>query len=365
MGLRWKVALALAAVALIATTAVGIIGYRSTSARLIDEVDRSLNEAVSLVATRPGTNRVPTRSLLSVYAVRVLDRRGEISNSSFDADVPVQPESEEIVGRQGASVQYTVSIDGERYRVHAIGLQNGAFEIARSLGETDRILDDVRRRTILLVILVSVAAAAVGWLIAGTVVAPLRRLTGAAEEVESSGRLDVDVPGTGSDEVGRLGAAFRSMLGALERSRADQQRLVQDAGHELRTPLTSLRTNLAVLQRHPEMAAEMQTRILDDLDGEVNELTDLVNELVTAASGHLADQPAERLDLGEIAERVAERVARRRSREVDVECRDPAVVSAPTSGLERAITNLIENACKFDRTGGPIDVVVERGSLTV
>ena len=77
MGLRWKVALALAAVALVATTAVGIIGYRSTSARLIDEVDRSLNEAVALVATRPN-NRVPTRTLLSVYSVRVLDRRGDL-----------------------------------------------------------------------------------------------------------------------------------------------------------------------------------------------------------------------------------------------------------------------------------------------
>ena len=57
MGLRWKVALALAAVALIATTAVGIIGYRSTSARLIDEVDRSITEAVRLVAAARRVSR--------------------------------------------------------------------------------------------------------------------------------------------------------------------------------------------------------------------------------------------------------------------------------------------------------------------
>ena len=54
-----------------------------------------------------------------------------------------------------------------------------------------------------------------GWLIAGTVTAPVRRLTKAAEDVGTSGRLDVEVPGTGSDEVGRLGAAFRRMLDAL------------------------------------------------------------------------------------------------------------------------------------------------------
>ena len=136
------------------------------------------------------------------------------------------------------------------------------MQIARGLDEVDAVLDDVRKRTLILVVAVSLAAAAMGWLIAGTVTAPVRRLTKAAEDVGTSGRLDVEVPGTGSDEVGRLGAAFRRMLDALALSRAEQQRLVQDAGHELRTPLTSLRTNLSVLRRHPDMEPVMQRQIL-------------------------------------------------------------------------------------------------------
>jgi len=304
--------------------------------------------------------------LLEVYSVRVLDARGNVTNSSFRADVPVAAAAEGVLGRTGVTARYTITYEGEEFRVHTIGLQNGgAVEISRSLGETTRVLDDLRRRTILLVVLVSIGAAAAGWLIAGTVAAPLRRLTGAAEEVESSGRLDVAVPGEGSDEVGRLGAAFRSMLGALQRSREAQERLVQDAGHELRTPLTSLRTNLAVMRRHPEMTPEMHDRILDDLSGEVTELTDLVNELVAAASGHLTDEPVEQVDLGSAVSNVAKRVSRRRSRAVEVEAREPAIVMAPSSGLDRAITNLIENACKFDSSGGPILVVVEGGTLSV
>ncbi len=364
MSLRWRIALALAFVAFVATAAVGIIGYRSTSSRLISEVDRSITEATALVTTRP--NRVPTRGLLEVYSVRVLDDRGHVTNSSFRTDVPVAPAAEGVLGRTGVTARFTITYEGEEFRVHTIGLQNGgAVEISRSLGETTRVLDDLRRRTILMVVLVAVGAAAAGWLIAGTVAAPLRRLTGAAEDVESSGRLDVDVPGSGSDEVGRLGAAFRSMLVARQRSREAQERLVQDAGHELRTPLTSLRTNLAVMRRHPEMTPEMHDRILDDVSGEVTELTDLVNELVAAASGQLNDQPAEAIDLGSAASNVAERLARRRSRPVEVELREPAIVMAPPSGLDRAITNLIENACKFDASGGPIRVVVEGGTLSV
>jgi two-component system sensor histidine kinase MprB len=367
MGLRWKIALSLAVVALVATLTVGLISYRTTSARLLDEVDRSITQATGQMIGRAVDGRVtmPTRSLLEVYSVRVLDAQGVSVASSFPDDAPVDERARSVVGVARSVDRATVTVDDSSLRVHTIGLANGALQIARPLDEVDSVLSDLRQRTLLLVALVSVAAALVGWLIAGTVAAPIRRLTGAAEDVGSSGRLDVEVPGTGSDEVGRLGSAFRNMLGALAVSRAEQQRLVQDAGHELRTPLTSLKTNLSVLRRHPELSVEMRNGVLDDLDSEVNELTALVNELVAVASGELEEQPNERIDLAELAGEVAERVGRRRSREVLVEVRHRAVVDAPRSALDRAITNLVDNACKFDQSGGPIDVVVEGGSLLV
>ena len=302
----------------------------------------------------------------------MLDAAGETIDSTFAGDVPLTDSAKEVVGVPHSSDWATTSVDGDDYRVYTVGFRGpiGAVQIARGLDEVDAVLDDVRQRTLILVFLVSLAAAAMGWLIAGTVTAPVRRLTKAAEDVGTSGRLDVDVPGTGSDEVGRLGAAFRRMLDALAFSRAEQQRLVQDAGHELRTPLTSLRTNLSVLRRHPDMEPVMQRQILDDLDSEVVELTDLVNELVTVASGDLTDQPIEALELGELASDVATRVSRRRSREVTVHMSgDPSgrlsIVNGPRAGLDRAIANLIDNACKFDQSGGPIEVIVAAGSLTV
>jgi two-component system, OmpR family, sensor histidine kinase MprB len=367
MGLRWKIALALAAVGLVATALVGIVSYRTTSTRLVDELDRSIAQASQqmLAQTRDGRMRVPDRGLLEVYWVRVLGRDGAVVATSFPQEVAVTAEAAAVVGAPRALVRTTTSVDGGEVRLHTIGLPNGAVQIGRSLEEVDSVLEDLRRRTLLLVVTVAAASALAGWLIAGTVAAPLARLTRAAEDVGSSGRLDVEVPGTAADEVGRLGAAFREMLGALAVSKAEQQRLVQDAGHELRTPLTSLKTNLSVLRRHPEMGSEMRARVLDDLDSEVSELTDLVNELVAAASGELEAQPAERLDLGELATEVAERVGRRRSREARVDVLDAATVDAPRSALDRAITNLVDNACKFDRTDGPIEVVVDGGSLTV
>ncbi len=367
MGLRWKIALSLATVALIATAAVGVISYRTTSGRLLDEVDRSITQATQQMVGRSDDGRigVPTRGLLEVYSVRILAADGSVVASSFAHDVGVGDDALAVLGYPGVVDRATVGVDGENLRVHTIGLRNGGVQVARSLDEVESVLEDLRRRTLLLVAIVSVAAALVGWLIAGTVAAPVGRLTRAAEEVGSSGRLDVDVPGTGGDEVGRLGAAFRNMLGALAVSRAEQQRLVQDAGHELRTPLTSLKTNLSVLRRHPEMSPDMRDGVLDDLDSEITELTDLVNELVAVASGQLEQQPPERIELVSLAQDVAERVGRRRSRDVVVEVVSRASVDAPRAALDRAVTNLVDNACKFDQSGGPIVVVVDGGSLTV
>ena len=372
MNLRWKIALASASVALVATTAVGVISYRSTSARLVDELDRSIASAADQLFRRPTWGRMtcPTRDFLSVYSVRLLDADGETVASSFAATCRSPT-------RRGSSSAIPTALSGRppRSTARTTGSTRSAPLAARCrspAGSTRSMpcSTTFARRTLVLVVAVSLAAAAMGWLIAGTVTAPVRRLTKAAEDVGTSGRLDVEVPGTGSDEVGRLGAAFRRMLDALALSRAEQQRLVQDAGHELRTPLTSLRTNLSVLRRHPDMEPAMQRQILDDLDSEVVELTDLVNELVTVASGELTDQPIEALELGELASDVATRVSRRRSREVTVTVSAgssgrSSIVNGPRAGLDRAIANLIDNACKFDETGGPIEVVVDAGSLTV
>ena len=369
--LRLKIALAMAVLVLVATSVVGAISYRSTSARLIAEVDDSISEATTLLVGRGDDNRfrIPARGLLGIYSVRVLNVRAETVNSSFEVDLPVSDAARSVVGVNRGFDQSTVEFGSERFRVHTVGRDAGAVQVARSLGETDRVLRDVQRRTALFVLVVSSLAAAVGWLLASTVAAPLRRLTRAASEVEQSGDLNVALPEPGRDEVGRLGSAFGSMLGALQRSRGEQQRLVQDAGHELRTPLTSLRTNLAVLRRHPDMEPDMQERILEDLDSEVGELTELVNELVAVASGELADQPPQDLLLAEVARRVAARVGRRRDRsvvvEVGVHVGEEASVFAPLAGIERAITNLVENAAKFDQSDSEIRVEVDGGRLTV
>ena len=313
------------------------------------------------VQPRPRTVLV-NRGLLDVFLVQLLDRAGE--PSAF-IDEPISPgPGADVAGRVGERSYDTVDADGADLRALTVGAPGGAIQVLRPLDENERVLTDLRRRTIALVAVVTAAAAFVGWLLARTVTGPLVRLTRAATDVEQSGRLDVEIPVSGRDEVGRLGTAFDGMLNALATSRADQQRLVQDAGHELRTPLTSLRTNLAVLLRHPDLDPETRRKVLDDMHAEVEELVVLVEEVVALAQGSVDDTPATRIELGRLARTVAERAERRHGRPVIVTA-DQSAVEAPLPAVERAMSNLVDNAAKFDQSGGPIEVVVDAGAVTV
>ena len=363
MSLRWRIALALAAVAAATTISVGIVSYRATSIRLLGEVDNSLDQAWETIAADPGS-AARTRGLLDVFVIQLIGPDGTFLRGSAVTPIGPGPSVDEAVADKGVHYYDTVGTPDGPVRVLTIGVRGGAIQVARQLDEYEGVLSDLGRRTVWLVALVTVVAAALGWLIARSVTGPLVRLTRAATDVERSGRLDVAVPVAGRDEVGRLGTAFNGMLGALAASRDDQRRLVEDAGHELRTPLTSVRTNLAVLRRHPDLDPETRGKVLDDLYAETEELVVLVEEVVESARGTIDDAPPERIELGPLAAAQALRGERRHGRPVSVTA-DDSVVVAPPAALERAISNLIDNAAKFDPSGGPIDIEVTEGAVTV
>jgi len=375
VSLRWRIALTVALLAAMATIAVGAASYRSTRDRLYDEIDRSLDVGGppgdgdhggygSDDEGAPGGAGGPVSRGPSLYELRLLGAGGEVMGSSTPAEIPVTRRALAVVGQAGATNVQTVSADGEQYRVRTIGTPRGARQIVRSLAETNNVLSSLRVRSIFIVLVATALAALIGSLIAGRVTASLRRLTAAADAVRSTGRLDVDVPVEGSDEVSRLGASFRGMLGSLARSREEQHRLVQDAGHELKTPLTSIRTNLDVLRRHSDLPDRDRAQVIEDLHAEVEEMVDLVEEVVAVAAGLANDEPVSTFSLGDTVTEVVDRYQRRSGREFTVDADDSPVCAQPAA-VQRAISNLVDNAVKFDPSGGRIAVVVRRGRVDV
>jgi two-component system sensor histidine kinase MprB len=215
------------------------------------------------------------------------------------------------------------------------------------------------------------AAALSGWAVATNGLRPVRRLTRSVERNAVTEDL-TPVPVGGDDEIARLATAFNQMLGALAASRDRQRRLVADASHELRTPLTSLRTNLDLLAQTEGadpgaggLPAEARRELLDDVRGQIEELTTLVGDLVMLAREDQPEASVAPLDLAEVTDRAVTRV-RRRAPGVDFDVRlEPWPAEGDATGLERAITNLLDNAAKWSPPGGTITVRLASGVLTV
>lgn len=382
MSLRLKIVLLLAVLAATATAAIGVVSYRTTQHELDETVARSLDAAAAQIRNRPGIGepdgdgdegfagggrpgRDRPRSFEQVL-VQVLARDGGIRFSPSSGELPISAADLAVAASPNplAQASQDVAIDGEPFRMLTIKQGRGAAQLARSLAEGRASLERILRSMIFAVLVVTGLSLLLGWLIARQVTRRLERLTDVAGEVAVTGRLDVDVPVDGSDETGQLGRAFSGMLDALQRSRQEQHQLVQDAGHELRTPLTSLRTNVSVLRRsNDHLTSEQREQLLSDLDSETRELTDLVNELVELATDARDDEAVQSVRLGDVAERAAARARRRFSRDVVVDA-DGSLLAGRPNALERAMQNLVDNACKFS-SDGPVEVTVENGRFAV
>lgn len=374
LSLRTTFAVSFAAVTAAVTVVVGILSYNA-AARLVRVDQQSVFTQVvqdvqgevrqhemvpeDFSSSRPGHDVVrPART-----DVQVLGARGQIIDHGSPV-LPVTGKDRTVAGRSeaGKTVQYTdVRVGEDLFRIATVALGDGrgAVQVAQEFSDTEDLLRTLQQRTLALMAVVVVAAGLFGWWLARRITRRLVVLTSAAEDVARTRRLGIEVPVAGLDEVGRLGRAFDRMLGRLAQSEEDQRRLVQDAGHELRTPLTSLRTNISLLRRIDELPPETRDDLVADLTQEARELTDLVNELVDLAAGQSDQEPPQRVDLADIAEDVVGLARRRTGREIVLRASGDTGTDGRPGMLQRAISNLVENAAKFDRGGkAPIEVDV-------
>lgn len=372
--LRTTFVLSFAAVTAAVTLLVGVLSY-GAAARLVrvdqesvfDQVVQDLQDEVRThqMTTEDFSSSAPGHDIVRPARtdVQVLGRDGGVLDSGSPA-LPVTGDDRAIAGDRvaGKTAEHKdVAVAEDVYRIATVSLGSGrgAVQVAQEFSDTEDLLRALQQRTFVLMAAVVVFAGLCGWWLARRITRRLIILTAAAEDVARTRRLGVQVPVTGYDEVGRLGRAFDRMLGRLAQSEEDQRRLIQDAGHELRTPLTSLRTNISLLRRMDELPPSTREELVADLSQEARELTDLVNELVDLAAGQSDTEPPQQVDLADIAEDVAGLARRRTGREITVRASGDTTTDGRPGMLQRAISNLVENAAKFDRAGQtPIEIAV-------
>ncbi|GAA4461075.1 sensor histidine kinase [Phytohabitans houttuyneae] len=203
----------------------------------------------------------------------------------------------------------------------------------------------------------AVAGVWMGWLAAGRTLRPIARITETARRVADRSLHERIALGGPRDELRELADTFDDMLERLDRAFDGQRRFVANASHELRTPLAINRTLLEVAMGQPD--ASPQLRQLGTTLLEVNARHErLIDGLLTMARSEQAVVDRVPVDLAEVAGNVLDQT---RAPGVDVR---HELLPAPTSGdpvlLERLAQNLVDNAVRYNATGGWVHVACTR-----
>ncbi|MGA9876975.1 MAG: HAMP domain-containing sensor histidine kinase [Solirubrobacteraceae bacterium] len=306
--------------------------------------------------------------------VQLFQSNGQLVHSEGKGSLlPVTAATRAVAAGRSNAFFSDETIAGTRVRVltERAPEVGGVWQVALPLTDVDSTLGHLKL-VLALVCLGGIAlAAALGLLVSRTALIPVRRLTGAAERVARTQDLGHRIQASEQDELGRLAASFNTMLAALERSRLAQRQLVSDASHELRTPLTSVQANLDALAIGEELPVRERARVLAAARAQLRELTVLVGDLVDLSKTEVEEVEVEdvRLDLAATG-------AIERARLHAPGCRfvldaEPCLIRAAPARLERAIANLLDNACKWNQPApeggraGPIEVRVRAGVLEV
>lgn len=179
----------------------------------------------------------------------------------------------------------------------------------------------------------------------------LAQMTRATEQI-AEGHFDVVVAATRNDELGQLGQAINRMSTRLEGFVTGQKRFLGDIAHELCSPLARMQMALGILEQR---ADAKQTEYVQDVREEVQEMSELVNELLSFSKAGLKarDIPLQSVPLRAVIDAVIQKEA---PEDCLVEVPADLAVLAEPELLSRAIANLVRNAVRYAGTAGPIEI---------
>lgn len=383
MSLRAKLTLWFTAILAVALAAFGVFVFAVVTPTLDAEIDSSIQTRAHDLALSvrfinnqvfvPTKSRVPDSQFRSpsMYSV-IRDARGVVvyrSETLQGGDLPAGPQTL-AQAHAGLPTFETVRLADQEIRLYTAPIILGTrivgyVQVARNLSDIDAVLNHLRAWLLPGAAILLVVAAVGGWLLARLALRPMDRLGQEARAIGLARRIDrrLPVPPV-SDEVARLATTFNEMLDRLEAAFDLQQRFVADASHELRTPLTTIQGNVDFLRRSTDLTAAERAEALADVAAEVARMTSLVQGLLALARAdadrHLERRPVELRHV--LAGAVHQAQVRARAAAVSVDLDDiglapGASVRADPDRLDELVMILLDNAIKYNRPGGWVQVV--------
>jgi signal transduction histidine kinase len=210
--------------------------------------------------------------------------------------------------------------------------------------------------------IMAVLSVALGWIIAGRVLRPLRTITTTARNISATNlheRLALSGP---DDELKELGDTFDDLLARLGQFIGSQRQFVANASHELRTPLALQRTLIQLALTDPDANMASLRAAHERVLASGAQQERVIEALLTLSKGQAGLTKREPFDLAIVAEQVLltrEYYARVHSIEVRSDL-GPAPMTGDPRLVERLIANLIDNGLAYNCDPGRLDIKTGR-----
>lgn len=326
----------------------------------IDLTDRQLSiRNDTLQISRTSDDHV-TR-LYQANGTRLFDTNPKIR--SEELDVAVQ---DALDGKQRFN---SFEEHGETMRILTLPIKSGsevvgALQIGLSLEDVNKTLKALLVGMLILAPATLILASGGGFFVAHRALAPIDKITRAAQQISAedfSRRIGLHGP---DDEVGRLARTFDDMIGRLQSAFEQQRRFTADASHELRTPLTAMIGQIDVVLERPR-EAENYRNTLVTVREQAQRLARMANDLLFLARSDVQPKPStpEAIDLGHLLPAIVaqlEPLTQARGQRVALELPSSPVVHGNEDDLIRLFLNLIDNAIRYTPPGGLITVCCEQ-----
>lgn len=200
------------------------------------------------------------------------------------------------------------------------------------------------------------------WLMAGHVLKPLKALSSTIEEIGGNDLSNrVEIQGR-QDEIGRLARSFNHMMDKVSASFERQKRFSASAAHELKTPLATILVNLEVLELDGRTSPERLEKVLTVVKTNTERMIRLVEDLMRLTSDKNHEM-AEEVGLSEVFAITLEELSpliRKKDLTVSIENTPDISLTGNRVMFYRAMSNLLENAVKYNREHGSISIVTGR-----
>lgn len=287
----------------------------------------------------------------------------------ISVDVDLDPQEDERFVRTVAAVDASVPVRARTFESEDLGSlryvavpvgpfptdpSTGVYVVTISRDAELAAINDSYRTYALVAAASLVLIGAVGWIVAGQLLRPIRLLREATERITDTD-LSERIPAEGRDDVSDLTRTVNRMLDRLEAAFEAHRSVLDDAGHELRTPLTIIRGHLEVMDvSDPVDVAEARALILDEMD----RMQRLVEDLVTLAKADRLDfiQPGP-VDVGRLTDDVFDKARQLGERAWRVDARaDDVWARMDEQRVTQAMLQLSANAVQFTAPGDEIAV---------